>query len=57
MNPAEIAATVYDPVGNRSMAHHSYLSPDGRWVLVVEMNTQEQIVQCRVVPFQGPNRD
>jgi Tol biopolymer transport system component len=45
---------VYDPVGNRSMAHHSYLSPDGRWVLVVEMNTQEQVVQCRVVPFQGP---
>src|SRR5229473_7452088 len=27
---------VYVPIGERSMAHHSYLSPDGRWVLVVE---------------------
>src|SRR6185437_6587145 len=28
---------VYIPPGDRSMAHHAYLSPDGRWVLVVEM--------------------
>jgi len=44
---------VYLPVGNRSMAHHSYLSPDGRWVLVVQMNEMAEIVQCRVVPFDG----
>jgi serine/threonine protein kinase/Tol biopolymer transport system component len=44
---------VYLPAGNRSMAHHSYLSPDGRWVLVVQMNEMAQIVQCRVVPFDG----
>jgi Tol biopolymer transport system component len=44
---------VYFPEGNRSMAHHSYLSPDGRSVLVVQMNSQAEIVPCRVVPFQG----
>jgi len=35
------------------MAHHSYLSPDGRWVLVVEMNSRGDIQQCRIVPFKG----
>jgi eukaryotic-like serine/threonine-protein kinase len=44
---------VYLPVGNRSMAHHSYLSPDGKWVLVVEMDEKGDIGQCRVVPFDG----
>jgi serine/threonine protein kinase/sugar lactone lactonase YvrE len=44
---------VYVPAGKRSMAHHSYLSPDGRWVLVVEMDNRGQILPCRVVPFQG----
>jgi DNA-binding winged helix-turn-helix (wHTH) protein/Tol biopolymer transport system component len=46
---------VYAPPGKRSMAHHSYLSPDGRWVLVVEMDSQGKIVPCRIVPFQGGN--
>jgi Tol biopolymer transport system component len=31
---------VYDPPGERGMAHHSYLSPDGQWVLIVEMQNQ-----------------
>jgi serine/threonine protein kinase/Tol biopolymer transport system component len=44
---------VYVPPGERSMVHHSYLSPDGRWVLVVEMGNQGDILPCRVVPFQG----
>jgi serine/threonine protein kinase/Tol biopolymer transport system component len=44
---------VYLPLGNRSMAHHSYLSPDGKWVLVVQMDETGEIVQCRVVPFNG----
>ncbi|HSB74099.1 MAG TPA: hypothetical protein VLC12_00535, partial [Terriglobales bacterium] len=44
---------VYLPPGDRSMAHHSYLSPDGRWVLVVEMNRQGELLPCRVVPFEG----
>ncbi len=46
---------VYVPTGERSMAHHSYLSPDGRWVLVVEMSSRGEILPCRVVPFQGTN--
>jgi Tol biopolymer transport system component len=44
---------VYVPDGKRSMAHHSYLSPDGKWVLVVEMDSQTEILPCRIVPFQG----
>ena len=43
---------VYVPPGDRSMAHHSYLSPDGRWVLIVEMGNQEVFLPCRVVPFE-----
>jgi serine/threonine protein kinase len=46
---------VYVPLGERSMAHHSYLSPDGRWVLIVEMDAQGRILPCRVVPFPAPN--
>jgi eukaryotic-like serine/threonine-protein kinase len=46
---------VYLPAGKRSMAHHSYLSPDGRWVLIVEMDSRSEIVPCRIVPFDGSN--
>ena len=44
---------VYLPPGSRSMAHHSYLSPDGRWVIIVEMDNVGNILPCRVVPFNG----
>ena len=44
---------VYLPAGERSMAHHSYLSPDGKWVLVVLMNNLGMLTGCRVVPFDG----
>ena len=45
---------VYAPPDERSMVHHSYLSPDGKWVLVVEMDTRGRgEMLCRVVPFQG----
>jgi Tol biopolymer transport system component/predicted Ser/Thr protein kinase len=44
---------VYAPPGERSMIHHSYLSPDGRSVLVVEMGSRGDFLPCRVVPFQG----
>jgi eukaryotic-like serine/threonine-protein kinase len=44
---------VYVPPGERSMAHYSYLSPDGKWVLVVEMDNQGEIGPCRVAPFDG----
>jgi eukaryotic-like serine/threonine-protein kinase len=42
---------VYVPPGERSMVHHSYLSPDGRWVLMVVMDNEGSIMPCQVVPF------
>jgi Tol biopolymer transport system component len=48
---------VYVPAGERSMAHHSHLSPDGKWVLVVQMNSFGRLVQCRVVPFDGSGQE
>jgi Tol biopolymer transport system component len=51
-----VSRDVYVPAGERSMAHHSYLSPDGRWVLVVEMNNQGDLGPCRVVPFDGSGK-
>jgi eukaryotic-like serine/threonine-protein kinase len=48
---------VYLPPGERSMAHHSYLSPDGQWVLVVQMNSFGRLVQCRVVRFDGSGQE
>jgi eukaryotic-like serine/threonine-protein kinase len=42
---------LYVPAGNRSMAHHSWLSPDGRWLLVVEMDNAGNIGPCRVAPL------
>ena len=48
---------VYLPEGERSMAHHSYLSPDGRWVLVVLMDALGKLTQCRVVPFDGSGKE
>ena len=47
---------VYLPEGERSMAHHSYLSPDGKWVLVVQMNAQGKMTPCRLVPYDGKDR-
>src|ERR1700686_717211 len=44
---------VYVPAGDRSMAHHSYVSPDGQWLLVVEMDSRGAILPCLVVPFHG----
>jgi Tol biopolymer transport system component/predicted Ser/Thr protein kinase len=44
---------VYLPEGERSMAHHSYLSPDGKWVLVVQMDSLGKLTRCRIVPFDG----
>jgi Tol biopolymer transport system component len=43
---------IYDPPHERGMAHRSYLSPDGKWVLVVEMDNGEWL-PCRVIPSGG----
>ncbi len=47
---------VYVPSGERSMIHHSYLSPDGRWVLMVVMDNRGELGPCQVVPFNGSER-
>jgi Tol biopolymer transport system component/predicted Ser/Thr protein kinase len=44
---------VYWPAEERAMAHHAYLSPDGKWVLIVLMDTFGVLTRCRVVPFDG----
>ena len=43
---------VYVPSRERGMAHRSYLSPDGKWVLIVEMDNSVWL-PCRLVPFDG----
>ena len=43
---------IYVPSHERGMAHRSYLSPDGHWVAIAEMDKGEWL-PCRVVPFRG----
>ena len=44
--------TVYLPAEVNGMAHRSFRSPDGKSVLVVEMNASGWL-PCRLVPFDG----
>jgi serine/threonine protein kinase/dipeptidyl aminopeptidase/acylaminoacyl peptidase len=45
---------IYFPPDEHAMAHYSYLSPDRRSVLVVEMTGAHAFTQpCRLVPFDG----
>jgi Tol biopolymer transport system component len=44
---------VYVPAHERAMAHYSYLSPNGRWVLIVEMDHTAAWQPCRLVPIEG----
>jgi eukaryotic-like serine/threonine-protein kinase len=46
--------TVYLPPED-GMAHRSALSPDGRWLLVVEMDARSWL-PCRLVPFDASTR-
>ena len=43
---------VYFPTRERGMAHRSYVSPNGAWVLVAEMDAPVW-QQCRLVPLDG----
>jgi eukaryotic-like serine/threonine-protein kinase len=43
---------IYLPPDGTGMAHRSFLSPDGKSVLVVEMNVQGWL-PCRILPFDG----
>ncbi len=44
--------SVYRPTMLGGMAHRSWISPDGKWVLVSEMDGLGWL-PCRVVPFDG----
>jgi serine/threonine protein kinase len=44
---------VYMPLDVQGMAHMGYPSPDGKWVLVVEMDADHSWMPCRVVPIDG----
>jgi Tol biopolymer transport system component/tRNA A-37 threonylcarbamoyl transferase component Bud32 len=44
--------TVYMPASVDGMAHRSFLSPHGDWVIIVEMLGSGWL-PCRVVPFDG----
>ena len=43
---------VYVPPREAGMAHRSSLSPDGKWVLLAEMDNTSWL-PCRLVPFDG----
>jgi DNA-binding winged helix-turn-helix (wHTH) protein/Tol biopolymer transport system component len=47
--------TVYKPSAPNAMAHRSYLSPDRKHVLVVEMNNGWE--PCRLVPFEAAGHE
>jgi class 3 adenylate cyclase/Tol biopolymer transport system component len=47
------ARDVYLPADEGGMAHRSYLSPDGKWVLLVEMDGDHLWEPCRLVPADG----
>ncbi len=50
------ARDIYLPEFEPAMAHRSYLSPDGKWVLVVEMDQDHYWLPCRLVPMDGSSR-
>jgi eukaryotic-like serine/threonine-protein kinase len=43
---------IYVPPRERGMAHRSAISPDHKWVLIVEMENNGWL-PCRLVPFDG----
>jgi Tol biopolymer transport system component len=47
------AHDVYTPADESAMAHRSYPSPDGKWVLLVEMDAKGVWLPCRLVPMDG----
>ncbi len=44
---------IYLPGHERAMAHYSWMSPNGVWALIVEMNGAAAWQRCRVVPMDG----
>ena len=50
------ARDIYLPETEPAMAHRSYLSPDGKWVLLVEMDQDHTWLPCRLVPMDVSTR-
>jgi serine/threonine protein kinase len=47
---------IYFPDHERAMAHYSHISPDGKSILVVEMDGTGAWQRCRLLPMEGgPN--
>jgi eukaryotic-like serine/threonine-protein kinase len=44
---------VYVPADEQGMAHRAYVSPDGKWALLVEMDQDNLWLPCRLVPMDG----
>jgi hypothetical protein len=44
---------VYWPAEAPRMAHRSFLSPDGKSIILVEMDRDHVWVPCRLVPMDG----
>jgi eukaryotic-like serine/threonine-protein kinase len=44
---------VYLPTHEHAMAHLSYPSPDGEWLLIVEMDGDHAWMPCRLMPLNG----
>lgn len=47
------ARDVYLPTDQAGMAHRSVLSPDGKWLLLAEMDSIHGWLPCRLFPFDG----
>jgi len=47
------ARDLYVPMPKGAMAHRSYPSPDGMWVLAAEMDDRGTWLPCRLVPIDG----
>ena len=47
------ARDVYVPLPKGAMAHRSFPSPDGKWVILSEMTDRGEWLPCRVVPMDG----
>lgn len=50
------ARDVYLPTDEPGMAHRSYLSPDGKSVLLAEMDQDHFFLPCRLVPSDGSSQ-
>ena len=47
------ARDLYVPMPKGAMAHRSFPSPDGKWVLIAEMSDRGDWLPCRLVPMEN----